>query len=428
MINILDFGAVGNGTALNTKAFEKAIAEAKKNCGTVYVPAGTYLTGTIDLQGVSLYLESGAVIKGSENLNDYPYQDFYHNELGQLRALIVNLKHDNVSITGSGTIDFNGHSFYDLEKWNVPQSKERFSDSQIHECTHLIGDRPAQSLFFFDSKNITISGISVIDAPCWTLTFAECENVKLTGLTIDTSLNIPNDDGIHISSCKDVIISDCNISSGDDCIALSCITNWEKPCENVVISNCILRSCSKAIVIGYIYSQVRNVMITNCIIKESNRGLCIMSHDECGTVENVRVSNCMIDTRIRAGNWWGNGEPILMMAVPHDSHLPSYQKPKTSAEYSIRNVHINSVTCTGENAMGIVGSSSNISDISLQNIDYKRKPSLNIGLKGFEFDLSPSDIVCSVNKDCGLFIKGAENIRIENVNTGKWSIVNEQES
>ena len=157
---------------------------------------------------MSLHLKAGAVIKASTDLADYPVQPYFHNELGHLRALIVNPGYDNMSVTGSGTI----------------------------------GKRPAQCLFMRGAKNLTVSGIRVIDAPCWTLTFSECENVKLTGLTIDTDLNIPNDDGIHISACKGVIISDCHITSGDDCIALSCITNWDRPCEDIVITNCGLKS------------------------------------------------------------------------------------------------------------------------------------------------------------------------------------------
>ena len=144
-------------------------------------------------------------------------------------------------------------------------------------------------------------------------------------MNIDTNLRVPNDDGIHISSCDDVIISGCNISSGDDCIAVSGITNWAKPCENLVISDCILRSCSKALVLGYIYSHVRNVVINNIIIKGSNRGLTFMCNDKGSLVENVRASNLLIDTRIQAGNWWGNGEPIFFMGVEHDSHIPPEQ-------------------------------------------------------------------------------------------------------
>lgn len=423
MINILDYGAVGDGKTMNTLAFAKAVEAAKKNHAAVCVPAGTFLTGTILLEGVSLYLEAGAVIKASTDLADYPVQPYFNNELGHLRALIVNLGHDNVSVTGSGTIDFSGHAFYDLDSYVVPPSEVPFTQTQVLECTHPIGERPAQCLFMHGAKNLTVSGITVIDAPCWTLTFSECENVKLTSLTIDTDLNIPNDDGIHISACKGVIISDCHITSGDDCIALSCITNWEKPCEDVVITNCVLKSCSKAIVVGYIYSVVRNVMISNCIIKESNRGLCLMCHDECGLLENIRVMNCQFDTRIRAGNWWGNGEPVFIMALRHDMHLPFPQKPHRVTDCAIRDVHLDGITCYGENAMGIVGKDGNIREISLRNIRYTRKSSVNLPLKGLRFDTAPSDVTVAVPEDCGLLATGAEAMEMQNVDTGRWRMI-----
>ena len=134
------------------------------------------------------------------------------------------------------------------------------------------------------------------------------------------------------------------------------------------------------------FSTVRNVLISNCIIKESYRGLCLMCNDESSLVENVRISNMMIDTKIRAGNWWGNGEPIFMMAVKHDHHIPATQHPHTRTECAIRNIHIENVTCTGENAMGVYGTNGNIREVDLCNIDYTRKPSANIVLKGYAFD------------------------------------------
>ena len=426
MINIMDFGAVGDGKHMNTLAFAAAIAAAQSKGAAICVPAGTFLTGTINLKGVSLHLETGAVIKASGDLADYPVQNYYHNELGVLRALIVNLGYDNVSITGNGTIDFSGHAFYAMDQYNVPPSRVPFTDAQILECTHPIGQRPAQCLFMHGAKNLTVSGIRVIDAPCWTLTFSECENVKLTDLTIDTDLNIPNDDGIHISACKGVIISDCHISSGDDCIALSCITNWEKPCEDVVIMNCVLRSCSKAIVIGYVYSVVRNVTISNCIIKESNRGLCIMCNDECALVENVHISNLIIDTRIRAGNWWGNGEPIFMMALKHDDHIPAEQKPCRVTDCAIRNVRIDGVTCMGENAIGIVGADNSIRRVGLRNIDYTRKPSGNLPLKGATLDLSPSQETIAVPEDCAVYISGDADVELANIHTSGLQIIRDE--
>ena len=102
MINILDYGAVGDGVTMNTQACARAIEAARVNGAAVCVPTGTFLTGTIVLAGVSLFLEAGAVIKASADLADYPVQPYYHSEMGHLRALIVNLGHDNVSVTGSG--------------------------------------------------------------------------------------------------------------------------------------------------------------------------------------------------------------------------------------------------------------------------------------------------------------------------------------
>lgn len=422
MINILEFGAIGDGKFMNTQAFADAIQAAKKTGESVTVPAGTFLTGTINLQGVSLHLEAGSVIKGSPDLADYPVQDYRHNELGDLRALIVSLYQDNVSITGSGTIDFSGRAFYDLDKYDVPESCVPFTDAQILECTHPIGARPAQCLFLHGGKNLTVSGIRLIDAPCWTLTFSECENVRVTGVNIDTDLNIPNDDGIHISACKGVIISDCHISSGDDCIALSCITNWEKPCEDIVITGCVLRSCSKAIVVGYMYSVVRNVLITGCIIKESNRGLCLMTHNECGLIENVRVQNMIIDTRIRAGNWWGNGEPILMMANREDYHIPPEQKPCRITECSIRNVTVTGVTCMAENAIGIVACGGVIREVALRDVDFFRKTSENIALKGYRFDLAPGREQVEAPKDCAVCVVNAD-VTLENIRTNGLKII-----
>lgn len=422
MISILRFGAIGDGQFMNTQAFADAIAAAKQTGEAILVPAGTFLTGTINLRGVSMHLEAGAVIKASSDLADYPVQDYHHNEMGDLRALIVNLRHDNVSITGSGTIDFSGHTFYDLDKYDVPPGKVPFTDAQVLECTHPIGKRPAQCLFMHGAKNLTVSGITLIDSPCWTLTFSECENVRITGLTIDTDLNIPNDDGIHISACRGVIISDCHISSGDDCIALSCITNWEKPCEDVVITNCVLKSCSKAIVVGYMYSMVRNVLITNCIIRESNRALCFMCNDECGLIENVRVTNCILDTRIRAGNWWGNGEPILMMVNKQDYHIPPEQKPQRVTDCSVRNVTITGVTCMGENAIGIAATSGAIREVTLRDVDFIRKPSANIALKGFTFDMAPGRESVEAPEDCAVRIVNAD-VTLDNVRTGNLKII-----
>ena len=427
MLNIRDFGAVGDGKTLNTEAFRRAIDHAKKTGDTVCVPGGVYLTGTINLEGVSLYLEAGGVIKGSPELRDYPYQAYVHNEMGRLRALIVNLHHDHVGITGQGTIDLNGLSFFDTTQKNVPEGKTPLTPEQVAQCTYNVPkERPGQCIFFHDSKDVWMEGVRVINAPCWTITCSCCEDIRLTNLIIDTDLNTPNDDGIHLSACKRAVISNCHISSGDDCIALSCITDWEAPCEDIAITNCVLRSCSKAIVVGYMFSVVRNVVISNCIIRESNRGLCVMCHDETALVENVRVSNCLIEAKARAGNWWGNGEPILMMAVPQATEMTAAQMPERRVPCAIRNVHLEGISCTGENAMGIIGQNGNIQGVSLHRIEYTRTPAENLPLKGYAFDLAPSCIQVEAPANSALVISGAVEINLSEIHTGSWQIIHQE--
>lgn len=416
MIDLLGFGAVGDGRTLCTESFRRAISAAKEAGGGVNVPVGVFLTGTIDLQGVSLHLESGAVIKGSPNPADYPVMPFYHNELGDLRALIVCLGGRGVSISGEGVIDLNGSSFFDFTRPIVPKSRLPFTEAQKRECTVEYDWRPTQSLFFHQVEDVAAKGITLLDAPCWTLTFSECTNVKALDLTIDTSLNVPNDDGIHLCSCSGVMVSNCHISSGDDCIAISGITNWAKPCENILISNCVLRSCSKALVMGYVYSHVRNVLVENVIIQESNRGLCFMCNHRGGLVENVRVKNMIIDTRVRAGNWWGNGEALFFMALKHDGTIPPEQNPHRETPVNFRNIVIEGVSCSSENAVGAVGEGPcPYEDVTLRDVIVARKPSENMALKGNVFDVAPAGDVIEVPEDCSIYLRGAKGIALENV-------------
>ena len=407
MLTLTDFQAVGDGVTLNTDAFARAIKAAKEKGEALYVPSGVFLTGTVNLDGVSLVLGEGAVILGSSDLADYPEQDYQHNEMGALRALIVCMHADGVSITGRGTIDLNGRGFYPAKEYNVPPTRVPMNREQVEECTYPIGPRPGQCIFFYDCTDVTVDGITILDAPNWTLSLHSCTDCRLTNLTIKTSLNIANDDGIHLCGCDGAIISGCHISSGDDCIALSSITDWNRPCKNVVISDCVLRSCSKAIVLGYIYSIIENVTISNCVIRESNRGITFMCDTHCGRIENVVVSNCVIDTKIRAGNWWGNGEPVFIMAVPQDMHLPAAQKNPRPEAGIVRNLRFENLVCTAENAIGIVGYD-NIENVTLRGITYRRKPSKNLALKGSALDLSPSGETAEIPETCAVYIRGAD--------------------
>ncbi len=433
--NILNYGAVANNGAVQTTAIQAAIDAAELAGGTLYIPSGEFKTGTLNLKNVSMCLAKGAVLKGSENFEDYIFNGYMHNEMGRCISLIYSLYGKNITISGEGTIDLNGSSFYDFSKPIIPDSKVPFTDEQIKECTVTHEVRPSQPIFFYRCQNVTIDGIKVLDASCWTLTFVESENIRVNNSTIKGNERVPNNDGMHFCSCKGVFITGCNIDTADDCIALSAITDWSVPCEDIVISNCRLKSFSKAIVIGYMHSIIRNVSVSNCVIKESNRAFCIMSSVGSGLVENVTVSNMVLDTRVRAGNWWGNGEPILIMGRYHHSY--SDDIPQRGYNVNVRNIFFNSIICTAENAIGIVGEQENIQNITLSNVFVTLKPSDNLMLKGRSFDLAPAkqiDTIKQDGKEYFLHIQGAKDVFLHNVrgidsngDTAK-SFINEREN
>lgn len=420
MFNVTDFGAIGDNKTLNTMAIQNAVDSACQVDGTVLIPSGTFISGTINLKNASLFLDDGAVLKGSPDLNDYPYIGYYHNEMKEVTSLLYSIGHKNIHIYGSGTIDFNGTSFYDQNRPSIPSYYQNpLTDAQLAECNYEWDERVNQPAFFANAANLIVEGITLLDASCWTLSFSHCTNLNLRNLTIDSSRNIPNNDGMHFSCCQDVVIKGCQINTGDDCIALSSITDWEGVCENFVISDCILRSCSKAFVLGYMYSHVRNVVFSNCVIQDSNRGICIMASDGVGLVENVTISNVVVSTRIRAGNWWGNGEPICLLGIEEDTGYQSYltaQKPARRTEYCISNVIVNNVICHAENAIGIVGTGSSIQAVTLSNIYFSTKASPNIGLKGRTLDTLPAPDFIEVPEDCFLKIVGADDVKLINVN------------
>ncbi|MGN1142427.1 MAG: glycoside hydrolase family 28 protein [Oliverpabstia sp.] len=430
-INITDFGAVGDGKTINTRSIQEAIDLASAKQGTVYIPAGLFMTGSLNLKNASLYLERDAVLKGSPDLADYPFIGYYHNEMHEVTSLLYSMNQKHIHIFGFGTIDFNGNAFYDTNTPVIPPYyKTPLSPEQILECNYYYTDetRVNQPCFFLNVEDLTIDGITLLNSSCWTVSLCHCKNVKITNVTISTSHNIPNNDGIHISCSDGVIISNCHISSGDDCIAMTTTTKWDDVCQNIVISDCVLSSCSKAIDIGYLYSHIRNVTISNCTIQDSNRGLCIMVCEEEGLIENVTVNNLVISTKIHAGTWWGNGEPILIFGMQHDnaavSHMNS-QRTNRRWKDTMKNIIINNVICYGENAIGIVGTGNNVNNITLSNIYFNSRESANISLKGRVLDTLPSPYFIGVPEDCFLQIVGSDGVNLINVNGDDKSGVNQ---
>lgn len=401
--NILDFGAVSG--QLSTTSVQKAVdACFNEGGGQVIVPAGTFITGTIFLKSnVDLYLESGAVLLGSKNLKDYARE-------GRSPGIIYCEDAINVSISGKGTIDGNGDSFYDFSKNHV---YDEFDKSRIRQKENYMPDgtfftdgpvmrlrAPGMTLVFFHCTNVSVTGINIKDTPIWATRFGFCDGVLIDRITIDNNVLVPNSDGIHCTVSRNIRISNCNITAGDDCIVLTGFPKDEETPgyntveqdkhqygnktvygENMVVTNCVLKSTSAGIRIGYGQHPIRRCTFSNIVIHDSHRGIGIFAHD-ASSIEDLIFSNIIIETRLYNGQWWGHGEPI---------HLSSISRFEGQPSGIIRNVQFNNINATGEQGILVFGRKEcPMENISFNNVQLRMRKGKETIAYGGNFDLRPA--------------------------------------
>ena len=143
-------------------------------------------------------------------------------------------------------------------------------------------------------QKFRLLNITILMSDSWTVHMRRCEDVRIHGITIRNNLRHLNSDGIDPDSCKNVVISDCNVHAGDDCICIKSTTE-NAPCENIVVSNCILESPCTAIKLGTeSRSDFRDIHFSNCIIRNSSIGIGIFIKDGA-TAERTSFSNISIE-------------------------------------------------------------------------------------------------------------------------------------
>ena len=266
-------------TDLINRAIDEAFAEGG---GTIYFPAGTYLTATIRMKSnITLDIESGATLRFSDRFEDYlPFVKirWEGTVMNTLSPLIYADNADNLTITGRGTLDGNGFKWW---AWEVDTrrlikenggklpSLNKLQQMWVDANKDLeISDYYKPSLErrmfrppfiqFFECSNIVIENVKIINSPFWTINPAFCDNITVHGVTINNPSKNPkgpNTDGINPTSCSNVRISDCFISVGDDCITIKSGRDadgrkYGKPCQNLTITNCIMLSGHGGVVIG----------------------------------------------------------------------------------------------------------------------------------------------------------------------------------
>jgi len=330
-LNIVDFGAVGDGKTNNSAAFARAIdACAAAGGGRVVVPAGNWLTGPIHLESdIDLHVDTGAVVQFSPNRNDYPLQ--IGNYEGQPTVICASpLSGDNlhdVSITGTGIFDGHGEAWRPVKRnkvtddqWNALVQSGGVVDA--HTSTWyptqiwITGQKALDALkksgqppriedyrkyrdmlrpplvSLSNIQNLVLDGPTFRNSPSWNVHLLYSEGITVRHVTIFNPYYAQNGDGIDIDSCRHVLLTDSSISAGDDVICLKSGKDARgRPTESVTIARCALGTGHGGIAIGSEMSGgVRNVEVYDCALNGTDNGIWFKTvRGRGGVVQNINI-------------------------------------------------------------------------------------------------------------------------------------------
>ncbi|MCU0394901.1 MAG: glycosyl hydrolase family 28 protein [Chitinophagaceae bacterium] len=332
VFSVKQYGAAGDGKTLDKKAIQQAVdAAARRGGGTVVLPApGVYLSGTIHLRShVELHIEAGATLLGSPRIEDYDSIRWGHNADRQPYHLLYADSCSNLSITGKGTIDGNGESFWQpyekdaagnmvIPRWLLPKPRKVSPLIEIYRCF-----------------NTTIRDVTVKTGGGWNVHLYNCDVAKINGINIDNNIYSPNSDRIDITGSSDVIISDCYIKTCDDAICLK-TTEDSRTVHRVTVTNCVIETLCVGLKMGCTESNkdMTDVTFSNCVINKSSRAIGIYVKD--GAVyDRINITNIVANTNAPLIF----NRPIQLMV----NALTPNSKPG-----AIRNVSISNFTCETE--------------------------------------------------------------------------------
>jgi len=325
--DVTAFGAVGNNTTDNTEAFRTAIAACVRGGGgRVVVPKGEFLTGAIELKSnVNLYVTSDATIRFTRDINRYPlvYTRWEGVELMNFSPFIYSFEQTNVAITGTGTIDGNadcahwwpwkGRTECGWKAGDVNQDADRNALFNMGERNVPVRERVfgpghyLRPMFIqpYRCTNVLIEGVRLLNSPMWQVHPVLCKNVTVKDLRIvrPGGPEGPNTDGCDPESCTDVLISNCEFDTGDDCIAINSGRNGDGrrvnvPSDNVVIQGCRMKSGHGGITMGsQCTGGIRNVFAEDCQLDSPQLDIAVRIKNNAvrgGTIENIYVRNLRI--------------------------------------------------------------------------------------------------------------------------------------
>jgi polygalacturonase len=344
--SVLHYGAKADGITKDTKAVQAAIDACTKNGGgNVIIPAGkTVVIGTIYLKNfVTLYIENGAVLLGSPDIEDYTtdtHKNTYKNEPHMDRCLIFARDAKSFAIKGLGTIDANGHPKY---------------------FTKDKGGRPMM-MRFLNCSNIQLKEVTLINPAAWTSAWLYCDQIVVDGIKIISRVN-NNGDGLDFDGCTNVRVANSSFDTSDDAICLQ-TSRPDKPCKDIVITNCVFTSKWAAMRIGLASrGDFESVTVSNCTFHDIQDSGLKIQMNEGGEMKNMVFSNIIMKNVPR---------PIFMTFCQQRAGVdaPETMLPmKAMHSFSFNNMIIDNRELDKNTALFLTGMPDKyITDIQLNNI------------------------------------------------------------
>ncbi|HEY3761184.1 MAG TPA: glycosyl hydrolase family 28 protein [Verrucomicrobiae bacterium] len=368
--SITDFGAVGDGQTLNTVKIQSVIDQlAAEGGGTLVIPKGVFLSGALFLKpDVDLYLEQGAVLRGSTNVMDYPKtKTRIEGHFEEWLPALINADHcDHLRITGSGTLDGNGLGFY-TKFWAA-----RRKDPQV---TNLAVERP-RLMLIEDSRDVQIDGITFTNSGFWNLHLYRCQDVLVENSRFEVpgNLKCPSTDGTDIDSCQYITIRGCTYNVDDDCIGLKgskgpfAMTDKESPpVAHIRVSDCTFERGNGVLTLGSEATLVHDVLVQNCrVVGKVNLAVLKLRPDTPQHYEDIHYRNITLNSQ---------GSVINVQPWTQFFDLKGQKPPKSL----VNNVTLSDIKGSCR-SFGVVRGATNqtsICDITLKNINVQaEKPQL----------------------------------------------------
>lgn len=378
IFNVRDFGAAGDGRALDTLAIQRTLdACAAAGGGAVTFPAGIYLSQPIVLHGnkMTVDLEAGAMLQATTNYADFmrsPGVWFTGNSNDDFIPFIRGTNLTDLTITGGGTIDGGGAAWWgeaETARERVPgYPLPRPNLVRLTGCQHLC-----------------VENVRLQNSPSGNLTLIECDGVVCSNVTIVNPAHSANTDGINPIDSANVLITKCTFDTGDDDVAIKAhqkAKGRKFSCDGITVTDCTFRHGHGMSIGSETAGGVRNVLVKDCTFENTENGLRVKSaRGKGGLVEGILfedITMTNVDPAITFTCYYtfNSAQDPVQKAVPDDDQM----QPMTPRTPVFRDIRVRNVTATCQHGAGmIVGLPEKyITDVTFENVNISAVTGLKI--------------------------------------------------